>query len=69
MYVYLFVLIYLKFNALYFKILYEFNTIFKNFLKFCNTRKYTINNDVLIKRSLLHEIHKDKNFYSKFDTR
>ena len=32
-----------------FNIFYEFNTIFKNVLKFFNTRKYTINNDVLIK--------------------
>ena len=42
-------IIYLKFNALYF-LTFSMNLIqFKNFLKFVKTRKYTINNDVLIK--------------------
>ena len=40
-----------------FKIFFEFNTIFKSI------DKNTINNDVLIKKLQIHEIHKDKIFY------
>ena len=62
MYANLFVLIYLKFNALYF-LTFSMNLIqFLKFLKFFNTRKYTINNDVLIKIHYYTKYIKIKNF-------